>query len=284
MLWYLSDFELYRDNNSIGYHTDYAYRYSFPFEKIGDPIRHTQTLQKYWHHSITVATLYFVMVKTIQWYMKDRKAFDLRWPLIIWDIFISIISNVTLIRFTEDFVQSMLHNGLYMSVCYSVNPHGVAAFWAAVYGTLKVLELGDTFFIVLRKRPLIFLHYYHHASAIIYTLHSGAEHTSTGRPLIFMNLICHSLMYPYYAFKAYGRKFPKYIPMTLTIIQTVQMFIGLIVIYYVYKIKTETSLPCQQSMGNLTLAVFQYSTMMILFVHFFYKHYFVEARKTKKIE
>lgn len=35
------------------------------------------------------------------------------------------------------------------------------------------MELGDTLFIVLRKRPLIFLHYYHHVAVLIYTVHSG---------------------------------------------------------------------------------------------------------------
>lgn len=35
----------------------------------------------------------------------------------------------------------------------------------------KVPELGDTVFIILRKRPLIFLHWYHHVTVLLYTWH-----------------------------------------------------------------------------------------------------------------
>ena len=36
-------------------------------------------------------------------------------------------------------------------------------------------------FIILRKKPLIFLHYYHHAAVLIYTVHSGK---------VLMTIIC----------------------------------------------------------------------------------------------
>ena len=35
----------------------------------------------------------------------------------------------------------------------------VSSFWASVFVLSKVPELGDTFFILLRKQPLIFLHW-----------------------------------------------------------------------------------------------------------------------------
>lgn len=45
----------------------------------------------------------------------------------------------------------------------------MAGFWATMFVLSKVPELGDTIFIVLRKQPLIFLHWYHHATVLVYS-------------------------------------------------------------------------------------------------------------------
>lgn len=59
---------------------------------------------------------------------------------------------------------------LIIAVCiyFSFGVDQVAAFWATMFVLSKVPELGDTVFIILRKQPLIFLHYYHHATVLVY--------------------------------------------------------------------------------------------------------------------
>ncbi|KAJ1373786.1 putative fatty acid elongation protein 4 [Parelaphostrongylus tenuis] len=89
-------------------------------------------------------------------------------------------------------------------------------------------------------------------------------------------------MYTYYAFTSYGIKLPRWISMCVTSIQTAQMLAGVAVTYIVYKIKTETNMPCQQSMVNLYLAFIIYVTFAALFLHFFYQTYIVESKKSKK--
>lgn len=64
------------------------------------------------------------------------------------------------------------------SVCFSVDPTGPASFWACMFAFSKIAELGDTLFLVLRKRPVIFLHWYHHAVVLIYCWHSGSSSIS----------------------------------------------------------------------------------------------------------
>jgi len=63
------------------------------------------------------------------------------------------------------------------------------------------VELGDTVFIVLRKQPLIFLHYYHHVTVLCYIWLTADAINSTCVWFGVMNYGIHSLMYSYYALK-----------------------------------------------------------------------------------
>lgn len=55
-------------------------------------------------------------------------------------------------------------------VCNSfIIQNKVSGFWTTMFVLSKVPELGDTIFIVLRKQPLIFLHWYHHATVLVYS-------------------------------------------------------------------------------------------------------------------
>ncbi|KAK6020859.1 GNS1/SUR4 family protein [Ostertagia ostertagi] len=204
----------------------------------------------------------------------------------------------------QDFLQSLYKYGIYRSLCFSCHPHDVAAFWSLLFAISKIVELGDTMFIVLRKKPLIFLHYYHHAAVLIYTVHSGAEHAAPGRAFIAMNFLAHSVMYTYYTFTAYGIRVPKWVSMGVTTIQTAQMLAGVAVSYIVYRIKPSpicrkscyitvtlrlgTVLMkilsrCQQSMANLYLAFIIYVTFAVLFLQFFYKAYIAKSKKSKTL-
>ena len=69
----------------------------------------------------------------------------------------------------------------------------------------------DTLFIVLRKQELILLHWYHHATVLIYCWHSYKGLQSTGRWFSTMNYLVHSLMYTYYACRAMRFKIPRFV-------------------------------------------------------------------------
>ncbi|VDN02698.1 unnamed protein product [Thelazia callipaeda] len=218
----------------------------------------------------------------IQRFMNDRSPFKLNWTLFIWNLSLAIFSAIAFIRFSEDFLHSLIYKGSYISFCYSVHPYGVSAFWAYVFFLSKIVELGDTLFIVLRKKPLIFLHYYHHVSVLIYSAHSGAEHTGSGKAFISTNLLTHSIMYTYFAFTSCGMRPPKLISMAITSIQTIQMFAGIAVSLYVYRVKTQTDFPCQQSMQNLLIGTVLYVTYAALFIHYFISTYFHKSSGKSK--
>ncbi|GMT18912.1 hypothetical protein PFISCL1PPCAC_10209, partial [Pristionchus fissidentatus] len=279
----LNKFTIYK-NGSTQLTSDYTYKYALPFEKIEAPEKITLFLQMNWMHTLTISVIYYAVVRGIEKYLKDKPAFDLKTPLFLWNGVLALFSITGLLRFSEDFLHSLYHDGVYRTICYSCHPHDVAAFWSLLFAISKIVELGDTLFIVLRKKPLIFLHYYHHAAVLIYTVHSGAEHTAPGRAFIAMNYLAHSFMYTYYAIAALGVRFPKWVSMTVTTIQTTQMLVGVAISIIVYRIKAVYNWPCQQSYPNLYLAFLIYFTFAVLFIQFFYNSYMVKRSKKSKKE
>uniref|UniRef100_A0A0K0FXQ2 Elongation of very long chain fatty acids protein n=1 Tax=Strongyloides venezuelensis TaxID=75913 RepID=A0A0K0FXQ2_STRVS len=278
----LNDFQIYKNNSSDSLHSTYQYKYAFPFEKIEDKIEKTIFFQNYWYHSITISVVYFMIINMLQNLMKNKEPLKLKYPLFLWNFSLAIFSIIGTIRFSEDFLHNWYTHGFTWSICHSCNPDDVAAFWSFAFCISKLVELGDTLFIILRKKPLIFLHYYHHAAVLVYTVHSGAEHTAPGQVFITMNYLAHSFMYSYYALTALGYRPPKFVSMCVTTIQTTQMFLGVATTFYVYKIKTQYNIPCQQSIPNLYLAFFIYATFGVLFVKFFVETYFIKGKYIQK--
>ena len=84
----------------------------------------------------------------------------------------------------------------------------------------KAVEFGDTIFIVLRKRPLTFLHVFHHCTMLIASWYVGTQVAPTARWFATINYFIHSIMYTYYALQILRWfKIPKSVSMTITSLQ-----------------------------------------------------------------
>lgn len=147
----------------------------------------------------------------------------------------------------------------------------VAAFWTFSFTLSKVVELGDTAFIVLRKQPLIFLHWYHHITVLLYTWYSYGETSATGRWFTTMNLFVHSWMYSYYALKAMGFHPPKWIAITITTLQLMQMVVGCVIVFAAYYFMQTNE--CNVTLFNIKLSMLMYFSYFILFARFFQQAY-----------
>lgn len=58
-----------------------------------------------------------------------------------------------------------------------------------------------------------------------------------------MNYFAHSIMYSYYAIVSYGYRLPKWFSIFVTTVQTLQMFFGVLISFFIYKIKFIDNLP-----------------------------------------
>ncbi|VDM69667.1 unnamed protein product [Strongylus vulgaris] len=204
--------------------------------------------------------------------MESRKPFGLDMPLFIWNMGLAIFSLLGFIRMTPEWVWSWRQNSFVYSVCTASYAQGVTGFWTEQFAMSKVAELFDTAFIVLRKRPLLFLHWYHHVTVLIFTWHAYKDHTASGRWFIWMNYGVHALMYTYYALRALRLRLPKQIAMVVTVLQISQMIMGIYIGFTVYKVKSAGD-QCQQTWENLGLCFAIYFTYFLLFCNFFYHAY-----------
>lgn len=157
----------------------------------------------------------------------------------------------------------------------------MCAFWSSLFALSKIVELGDTVFIVLRKQPLIFLHWYHHITVIYFTWYSYALLMGTSRWYIVMNYFVHSWMYSYYALKAMGFKPPRFIAMMVTTMQLVQMVVGFFVTGAAYYYIMNGEKECHATTLNIVSGLLMYFSYFVLFAMYFYKTYLAGNSRTK---
>ncbi len=224
-----------------------------------------------WHISVYVSLIYVLTIFVLDYFMKDRNPFKLRKCLTLWNIGLCVFSLFGSYYMLSEMYESLYMKGFYNSVCISSTITS-SQYWMWLFAISKIFELGDTLFIVLRKQKLIFLHWIHHISALIYTWYSYGQNISLGRWFVTMNFIVHSLMYMYYAIRALQYHIPRPIAMIITSLQIIQMAFGFYVSFYAFHSKIIGQY-CEIPMKTATFGFFVYVGMFCLFAKFFINSY-----------
>lgn len=142
-------------------------------------------------------------------------------------------------------------------------------------------ELVDTFFIIIHKKPLIFLHWYHHITVLLYCWHSYVTTSPPGIFFVVMNYSVHASMYGYYFLMAMKLRPKWFNPMIITAFQISQMIVGVVVTllgFYYYTTDSE----CKIEKENNTAAFVMYGSYLFLFLQFFIGRYFNSKAKKQK--
>lgn len=243
------------------------------FRKWGESIRHVASF---------AAVIYILLVLGGRSYLKDRPGFQLRRPMFVWSLCLAVFSIAGTIRTAPDLFEVLAKYGWTYSICDSSFYRGEqTALWAYLFIASKIIELGDTAFIVLRKQRLTFLHCYHHAATLLYSFYSYHYHISSGRWFTVMNFSIHSLMYSYFALKSIKIRIPQFISMFITTLQILQMAVATAICVNITQIKLSGG-NCEQSLGNVAIALLMYLSYFVLFVHFFYQSYAVPSSAAKR--
>jgi elongation of very long chain fatty acids protein 6 len=237
-----------------------------------------QWMSDNWYLSIVYSLFYVIIIFGGQQYMKNRQKYDLRKALVAWNLSLAVFSVLGAIRMWPEFIYGLTNHGVQYTACNNNYTHGVTGCWSWYFILSKVPELFDTAFIVLRKQHLIFLHWYHHATVLIYCWFSGREFAASGRWFVVMNYTVHAFMYGYYAMRALRFQIPKFVNIAITTGQISQMIFGIYVNITVYQAKKRGD-PCSVSDENVIVSFLMYASYFALFFHFFYLAYIKKSPK-----
>jgi len=253
----------------------------FDFEKNVDYTAVHHWFQDNWWYSIAIAAVYVVLVFGGQAYMKNHERYTLQKPLIVWNLLLAGFSIFGCIRVWQVCFELYWRHGVKGTICkteYFSSP--VSNFWSMVFILSKLPELVDTAFIVLRKQKLIFLHWYHHITVMIYSWYSFRDRLAGVQWYVGMNFFVHALMYSYYACRALKIRIPRPIAMTITALQLSQMFVGVWVQFYIYSVRKDEN--CPTHYYNLRAASIMYGSYYLLFAQFFIKAYIFPSKPAAK--
>ena len=247
--------------------------FAFPAEADFARDYHRQWLYHNWSVALYVSAVYVLFVLIGQRVMSNQKGLGLRSLMFCWNLMLAVFSIMGTIRCLPEFVHMIRNSGLESSYCNSSYYYDVRlTFWYWLFVWSKVIELGDTVFIILRKQTLISLHWIHHVLTLSYAFFVIGEAPASARWMVNMNFAIHSVMYTYYALKAVRIRIPRKIAMTITVAQIVQMLFGLYINYRAFSMRLEGK-HCDTSLSASSSGLFIYGLFFLLFINFFVKSY-----------
>ncbi|ORX87731.1 GNS1/SUR4 membrane protein [Basidiobolus meristosporus CBS 931.73] len=232
--------------------------------------------------------LYLAIIFGGQYLLKNRKPFKLDFLFKVHNIFLTLVSLGLLVLILENIIPIYARGGLLYAICdRNAWTQRLELLYYLNY-LVKYYELIDTLFLVLKKKKLEFLHYYHHSLTMVLCYSQLMGNTSVSWVPITLNLIVHVLMYYYYYRATSGARiwWKKY----LTTLQITQFVLDLGFVYFcTYTYFAFNHFPYMPNMGTCSgtigAALFGcalLSSYLVLFISFFRKTYKKPAAKAKK--
>lgn len=140
-------------------------------------------------------SLYYVIIFAGRELMHSRQPFKLNNLFIIHNFYLTAISAGLLVLFAQELLPGLWHNGIHDGICGQTGwSQRLLVLYYLNYLT-KYLELLDTVFLVLRKKPLTFLHTYHHGATALLCYTQLVGRTPVSWVPITLNLAVHVVMY-----------------------------------------------------------------------------------------
>ena len=236
-----------------------------------------------WSIPIISSILYLALIYFGKQWMKNREPFDLKGLLFMWNSAIAIFSIMGASVCVPALISSVREKGFVYTSCTSdgfyESDDSVICFWIFLFVVSKVFELGDTFFVILRKKPLMLLQWYHHMSILNlswFTFSMSA--TGIGHWASSLNYSIHSIMYSYYAATSVGIRFPMIVPSFITILQFVQMIIGTTVNLTAFTHRSSCPVDSAAALSGAIILI----SYAVLFGDYFIRRYVLGRNNRKK--
>lgn len=138
---------------------------------------------------------YYTVILVGREWMQKREPFKLNSLFILHNFYLSVISGSLLFLFAQQLIPGIWRNGLFDGVCGATGWSQKLVILYYLNYLTKYLELLDTVFLVLKKKPLTFLHTYHHGATAFLCYTQLVGETSVSWVPITLNLGVHVVMY-----------------------------------------------------------------------------------------
>ncbi|KFB34999.1 AGAP003195-PA-like protein [Anopheles sinensis] len=233
-----------------------------------------------WPLATLLATYLYVVLYAGPRFMAHRKPFDLRNVIRVYNIVQVLINSVI---FTWIVVKIFIVYKDYNYSCqvchYSSDARGMEEMYLSYsYFMLKVLDLADTIFFVLRKKQshVSFLHVYHH-TIMATGSYFGLLYVPGGHAIMLgiWNTLVHAVMYFYYFLSSFGSQYSEWWKKHLTRMQLLQ-FIHLA---FHFGIPLFFNHECKFPRVWLVIGFLQAIFILALFMDFYIKSYIVKRKK-----
>jgi len=200
--------------------------------------------------------------------------------LFLWNFFWAVFSGACFYHIAPVIIQQTQLHGFKDGVCYDtyIEVSPTANLFRFFFIAAKLFEMGDTVWLVLRKKPVILLHHWHHLTVMLYCWHIAYAKFSgeggDGSYFATMNSFVHLVMYGYYAATCLGFK-NGLIAISITAMQILQMLVGVALL----ALKTAT---CNITFWqNVAFGWLIYGSYLLLFIKYFIGRY-CKKKHTKK--
>jgi len=239
---------------------------------------------------VAALATYLGVVFGLREVMKSQAPLKLQFLFQLHNIILSSGSALLLALMLEETLPIVWKHGLFYGMCDEAAWTKPLEFYYMINYYFKYLELIDTVFLAAKKKPLAFLHVFHHSATALLCFTQLNGRTSVSWVVISLNLAVHVLMYYYYYATAGGARiwWKKY----LTTMQIVQFVIDLFVVYfgtYSYFVATYFSdkLPtigsCAGTEGAALFGCFLLTSYLGLFINFYIQTYKKPVKSKKTI-
>ncbi|GMS90003.1 hypothetical protein PENTCL1PPCAC_12178, partial [Pristionchus entomophagus] len=211
-----------------------------------------------------------------------RERVSARPPFQIWNLTIAVLSGVCACGMSDEFFRTLFGRGLNASLCTSTDTffHGTNGFFLWCYHIIRLFEFSDTYFIILRKQPLLFIHWYHHALTLFVSWFTYGRPSPYSRYGIYLNAIVHTVMYTYFFLRACNVRLPLAVAKFITTAQIVQFVIASWSIIHTSVLKFGLRVPCELDMQTVISSWF----MVVCYLYLFIDLYRNKYTKGKKID